>query len=155
MELNERETLIKVEQRLQDSVDNIRQMALDLKEIFGRLEKESKIMTTTKGELKTFIETASIRLSEIEKKLYKLDTKLDEIEDTINNEKAECIKLIIDEKQARTKAFSEEIKERELFETNLKSSGKTILLIFSVLASIATIISGILLFIQITNKVAP
>ena len=51
----------------------------DLKEIFQRIEKESKIVTLTKAEVSTHCETSSLRFTEINKRLDDLEEDIESI----------------------------------------------------------------------------
>jgi len=121
MELTERETLIKVEQQLQDSIKNQSQILGDLKEIFNRIESESKVVAAIGAELRTHRETSSLRWSELDKKITSLEKSIAEL----SKEKDSIHELVTDEKEERTAADSLEQKEREKFQENITTSFKT------------------------------
>jgi len=137
MELTERETLIKVEQQLKDSVSNQSQIMADLKEIFARLEKESKVNTVLNGDVKNLIyrvDDQTKRLEEINKRLDNLEIEVDE------------------EEKNRIKSIGQESSDREKFQSELKGSFKTVTTIFGALATIAAIVSVIVAVMQFAQN---
>ena len=161
MELNERETLIKVEQQLQDSVKNQEAILRDIKEFFNRIETESKFIASTNAELKSYKEASAIRWTELEKKLATLqkvnednslainklfDLSAKEKEERINAinvEKTERKEAITTEHQDRTETVDEEKEARKLFQESITSSFTTTKVIFTIIGSAIALIVGI------------
>ena len=150
MEDRDREMLIRVEQQLVNATQNQSQILEDLREIFKRLEQDSKVVTTVSGDLKAHLESSNIRwsnmeklLTELERKILALDRKVDKNSDDITSEREERNQAITNEREARSK----EDKERETFETEFKASFKTISWIVGALSSIAIIVSAIAVFL--------
>jgi chromosome condensin MukBEF complex kleisin-like MukF subunit len=88
MELNERETLVKVEQQLKNSIENQAQITVDMREIFGRIDSESKILAGVRGDFQTHLETSIVqrqncdaRLSLSSKELDHTSAKIKELQD--------------------------------------------------------------------------
>ena len=169
MELTERETLIKVEQQLQDSVKNQATILSDIKEFFNRIETESKFIASTNAELKSYKEASAIRWTELEKKLTNLqkiyddnataidklfditskgkEERIDAINkeqqeriDAINKERQERKETLNVERQERIEADNEESKSRELFQETITASFRTTKVICGVIAIILTIV---------------
>ena len=137
MELNERETLVKVEQQLQDSMRNQGQITNDQKEIFNRIESESKIVASINADVKILKENSNLRLVEIEKRLTCLE----------NN----CVaydKNLTEEIANRKEAMNDEAKARESFELTIKASYRTTVIILGV---IIIIIGAIVSVIEIVK----
>lgn len=61
MELNERETLVKVEQQLKNVIENQTQISEDQRGIFNKIEQESKTLAAVKGDLKAHLETSTVQ----------------------------------------------------------------------------------------------
>lgn len=147
----DRDMLIRVEQQLQNAHQNQMQILEDLRTIFNRLEQESKIVTVISGDLKGHLESSSVRWANMEKQLNEIDRRLmlteDKLEqhaDVIGNEREERIGVVTAEREARAK----ENKERETFEREIKASIRTISWVISALASIATVVSVVSIFVH-------
>jgi len=141
MELNERETLVRLEQQLKDSLKNTGQIMSDLKEIFQRIEKESKVTTTTKAEIATHCETSSLRFSEINKSLDELDDEVKKVMDLVQREKED-----------RIKQANEENKAREIFEEEVRSSVRTMKWIMGLFVSLVTVATFVFQLLKYINK---
>jgi hypothetical protein len=137
MELNDRETLVRVEQQLKDSVQNGAQIMSDLKEIFGRIERDSKLLIALASDFKSHLETSKFRWDDMEKKHKEFQ---------VNMEKTEaCL-------EENEKAIAAEREARVLFQQEVNSTVRTVAWIFGSLATLASIISGIILVMQIFGK---
>lgn len=144
MEDRERDMLIRVEQQLANASQNQKTILEDLREIFSRLERDSKMVTSIAGDLKAHLESSVIRWSNLEKRLSEMERRLEGIEKKIDFN-ADCITA---EREERTEAITAEregrVKDREeqgKFEQSVKASFNTVAWIVGALASIATIIS--------------
>ena len=146
MELTERETLIKVEQQLQDSIKNQSQILSDLKEIFSRIESESKVVASIGSELRTHRETSALRWSELDKKITSLEKSITVLSDGSK----EINDLLTKEKEERVSAIGSEQKEREKFQENISTSFKTTTFI---IGGIVTLIGVIVAVIEIVTYV--
>lgn len=125
---NDRDTLIRVEQQLKDSVQNQSQILENQREIFQKLEKESKQLTIVTGDVKGHVESSKIRWDELEKKLSTVDRRLGDTEKaTKDNEKA----------------LTEEKEERAKFDQGVAASARTAKVIATLLGTLAAIVSTI------------
>jgi predicted nucleic acid-binding Zn-ribbon protein len=161
MELTERETLVRVEQQLKDSVQNQSQIMVDLKEIFSRIESDSKMMVAVTGDVKSHLDNSKYRWDELEKKLTHINEKIKQCEEKtgdntkdiasikdIVNRLADCEECI----EENRKSIAEEKEARSLFQQDIVSTIKTVGWIFGSLATLAAIISGIVLVLQLFGK---
>ena len=146
MELNERETLVKVDQQLQDSVRNQGLILSDQKEIFNRIESEAKIVASMGAELRALKETVNLRLADIDKRLASLDDRCAEYDDRLTTEVADRKAAINEETKARIAAISDEIKARENFESTIKTTYRTTVII---LGGLIVLVGGIVSAIEI------
>lgn len=151
MEDRDRDMLIRVEQQLANASQNQKTISEDLRDIFNRLERDSKMVTTISGDLKAHLESSIIRwtnlekaLSELERRLGGIEDKIDMNADNITIEREERTDAITSEREERSK----DNKQRENFEQGVKASVNTISWIIGALAGIATIISVVALFIK-------
>jgi len=131
--LDDREaSLIRVEEQLKESAKNQASIMTDLKEIFGRLEKESKNSTIISGEIKGHLATDKLRWDSISKRLDDGDALFKDIDTKMDAEK----------------------EARSTFETEIKSSVKTIKWVFGTLATVAAALSTLLGIIQLLGKLS-
>lgn len=131
MQMEDRDaSLIRVEEQLKESAKNQASMMADLKDIFNRLEKESKASMIISGDLKSHIESSKYRCDAILKRLDDGDAQFKDI-----------VKDLTGEKEGRIK-----------FEQNITSSIRTIKWVFGSIATIAAILSSILGILQILGK---
>jgi hypothetical protein len=142
MELNERDMIIQIEQQLKNSVNNQTQIMSNLKEIFGRIEGDSKKLVSLYSEFRGYIDNSRYRWDETKKEIENIYRKIEENEKNINRKIEENEKSIYIEKESRS-----------LFEQNIKSTISTILWVFGALATLATIISGITLVLNFLEKI--
>lgn len=144
MELNERETLVKVEQQLKNSIENQAQIVSDMREIFNRIESQSKILAGVKGDLQTHLETSTVQRESCNSKignntrdLENILTKIKNIEERQENNQKEIRTALGCEEDAR-----EEIdRDYALFKENLKVSVRHFKLITGTIVGIATILT--------------
>jgi len=101
MELSDRETLIKLEQQLQNLNDNHQNIKDAQKVIFEKIDKNSKEIFGLKSKLHTVVETSALRKEQ-------LDTKVDENADDINKVNSDITKIKEDSEVRKT--FESEIK---------------------------------------------
>lgn len=137
LEDRDRDMLIRVEQKLENANQNQNQLLDDLRDVFKRLEHDSKMVTVLSGDLKGHLESSKVRWTNLEKKISEIDQRLHNIETKIE-ENAENL--------------SKEVKERESFEREIKASIKTIGWIFGILASIATVLSTVSIYAKFFVK---
>ena len=121
MDINEKETLIRVEQDLKNSIQNHNLIMSELKEIFHRIEKESKLVTTLGSDFKY------------------LKEKVESSEQTLE----ELIKKIDIEREERIKAVEDEKRNRENFETDIKTGRRLTRWLIIVLGTLGTLLGGI------------
>jgi len=120
MDINEA-SLIRVEEQLKESARNQTSIILDLKEIFNRLERESKSSVILSGDLKSHLESSKYRWDSLAERLERVDDSLKDLAFRVNVEK----------------------EERAKFEQDIKASVRTIKWVFGTLASIASVLSAI------------
>jgi transposase len=144
MEDRDREMLIRVEQQLTNASQNQKTIIEDLKEIFNRLERDSKLVTSISGDLKAHLESSVIRwsglerrLSEMERRLEGIENKIDVNAESITMEREERTEAITIEREGRSK----DNEQRKNFEQSVRASVNTISWIIGALAGLATIIS--------------
>lgn len=151
MEDRDRDMLIRVEQQLANASQNQKTILEDLRDIFNRLERDSKMVTTISGDLKAHLESSGIRwanldkrLTEMEKHLEGIDSKIEFNARNITAEREERTDAITSEREGRAK----DNEERKNFEQSVKASVNTVSWIIGALAALATIISVAALFIK-------
>lgn len=144
MEDRDKEMIIRVEQQLANASQNQRTIIEDLKEIFNRLERDSKLVTSISGDLKAHLESSVIRwsglerrLSEIERRLEGIENKIDVNAKSITKEREERTEAITIEREERSK----DSEQRKNFEQGVRASVNTVSWIIGALAGMATIIS--------------
>jgi hypothetical protein len=89
--MDEKETLIRVEQQLQDSIKNQGLILSDLKEIFSKIEIESKSTAIVKSDLNTHLEMTVVRREEDDRRFRQTEEKLKEIYLALEEEKKQRI----------------------------------------------------------------
>jgi len=128
MELNERETLLLVEQQLKDSIKNQSQIIGDLHEIFDRIDKQAKNSFVVESDLRVHLETYKILKSEIENKVKEFD------------EENTSFKKQLDDLD---KKINEEATERKDFEKEITTTVKVIKAIVGIILTLLAIAGGI------------
>lgn len=73
--MDDKETLIRVEQQLQDSIKNQSLILSDLKELFNKIDTESKSISSVKSDLSSFIDMSTVRREEVNRRLKFLDDR--------------------------------------------------------------------------------
>jgi len=73
--MDEREMLIRVEQQLQDSIKNQSLILSDLKELFSKIEIESKAISLVKSDLSSHLETTLVRREETNRRFKEFEDK--------------------------------------------------------------------------------
>ncbi len=151
MEDRDRDMLIRVEQQLANASQNQAAISVDLKDIFGRLERDSKMVTMISGDLKGHLESSILRWANLEKRLNDIEKKLEGIEekiainaDDITEEREERTEAITKEREERSK----DNEDRKNFEQGVRTSVSTVSWIIGALAGLATVISVATLFVK-------
>jgi predicted RND superfamily exporter protein len=151
MDDRDREMLIRVEQQLSNSTQNQQTILEDLREIFQRLEHDSKVVTVISGDIKGHLDSSIIRWSGLEKRLLEMERRLE----TIENRLEDNSQNVIIEREGRTEALTREREERSRdneerknFEQRVRATVNTIAWIIGTLASAATAISVVTLLRQ-------
>ena len=137
MELNERETLIKVETQLKDSVKNQSLIMSDLKEIFQRIESDSKKVTSLDGKIGGHMETSKIRWENIEKDMSDLKNSINDVSKNMEINKGNVADLKTDQSS---------------FKESIKSAVHTVKLFMTIATTICTLIGGAAIIITILDK---
>lgn len=125
---NDRDTLIRVEQQLKDSVQNQSQILENQREIFQKLERESKQLTILNGEVKGHLDASKIRWEELEKKLQVFEKRVADNERAVQKGKDD---------------LEEEVKERIKFDQGIEGGARMAKWIAVIFGTIATVISAI------------
>jgi chromosome segregation ATPase len=86
--MDERETLIRVEQQLADSVKNQSLILDDLKEIFGKIDEESKYIAIVKSDLNTHLETGNVRREESERRFKTFEEQISRLSQQVADAQA-------------------------------------------------------------------
>lgn len=129
MEPSDRDTLIRVEQQLKDSIQNQGQILEIQRDISQKVERDSKQLTVLTGDVKGHLESSKIRWEELEKKLNAFDKRVIETEKSTKDN----IKDITAEKEERIK-----------FDQSVAASARTAKWIATILGSLAALVSAIL-----------
>ena len=139
MELTERETLVKVQEQLRSSVENQSQIVEDMREIFSRIDTESKLLAAVKGDLQTHLETSSMQQENILTRFNNLSRDSERLLvriDAVASKQEESIKEI------RTCLENEEQKREDLeksfavFQESVKSSVRSFKVTISIIATV-------------------
>lgn len=149
MEDREKETIIRVEQQLKDSVENQQLILRDLKEIFQRIERESKVLTTLSGDVKGHVESSSIRWSELDKKLETINKGLE----SVKQQSSENERAIAKEITERTKSVNDEREERVRLHETVMGSVRMAKIMGGLLGGISAIITVIIGLITIISHI--
>lgn len=122
MDLSEREVLIKIEQKLHDSISNYKQMVLDLKEIFRKIEIDSKSIV----QIETNLKTVQDKLKDFKE----IDEKIDNLISRISTEET----------------------ERVSFENNIKGGQRVWKIVVTLITSLAAIFSIVSIILSLYLK---
>jgi hypothetical protein len=141
--MDERETLIRVEQQLQDSIKNQSLILNDLKEIFDKIEIESKAISTVKADLNTHLEMTVVRREENDRRFRALEDKQKEIVISLNDFQNK-IKFEFDEER---KKRVDDINESKMFQKQIFTSVSLIKWIVGVLFLVMSTIWPIITFV--------
>jgi len=144
--MSEKETLIRVEQQLKDSIKNQTQIIEDLRTIFARIEKESKIIGATRADIKAHLESSVVRKEDLTNRFKWIEERHNELKETVAKFK--------DEVRANAKSSNENSSEEDRidvlekdfiqFKTEISTSVSTTRWIFGALiGSIGVILSVI------------
>jgi hypothetical protein len=110
--MDERETLIRVEQQLQDSIKNQSLILNDLKEIFNKIEIESKATAVVKSDLNTHLETTIVRREDNDRRFRALEEKQKEIISILSQFQSDFTSDVSDLKDSFLQLLEEERKKR-------------------------------------------
>jgi hypothetical protein len=151
LEERDRDIVIKIEQQLQNAAQNQVQILEDLRTIFNRLEQESKTIMIISGDLKAHLESSVLRWNNIDRQIVDImnrvsltEDKVDNLSEAISNEREERIEGDTSVQKENTEKYQ----ESENFKREVKASVSTTGWIFGILATVATIISTVALFIH-------
>lgn len=139
MELTERETLIKVEQKLHNSIENQAQIVEDMREIFNRIDQESKCLVSLKGDLQTHLQTSAVqrencttRMQGNSKDLERLLLKVADIEDKYELRFKEIGDLLKKEENSRENLE----KNFEIFKESINTTIRNFKLLVTIVGTI-------------------
>lgn len=145
--LSDRDLLVSLNQKVQTSLKNQEQLGFDLKDIFQRIETDSKLIVQIRGELNTHLETSAMKFNELKRLNEELrkasNTRFKDIEASISTD-GEIVENL-------EKELSIERLERERFENNLKGSMKATKWFFGILSFFLTLITVIIAILQFTG----
>jgi len=131
---------IRVEQQVKDSVANQQSIMQDLKEIFHRIESNSKNVVQIKGDLKAYFDSNSVKGLEYERRINDLEKKCEEVKTTIAKEREE-----------RLASINEEKGKRESFETTIISSFRASKIFVTIISGLAAFFAAIVVILQFVN----
>lgn len=129
MDMSDRDILIRVEQQMQDTSRNQTQIMSDLKEIFNRIESDSKVVSQLKGDDKAFYETTNLKMTEFERRQAEVQVQAKDLAAELKSEK---------EQRAKVE------KDFNAFQSESRGSITAIKWIFSIVAAVATIINVVI-----------
>lgn len=140
MDLNERETLVKVEAELKNVIDVMGTFGEDVRDIFKRIEHDSKAIEVIKGDLKTHFETSEVKRDSCDNRMKQLKTdadkavgRLERVDKDYKSEIESLKKVIIN------------IEKKQIeFITQIETSSKNTKLFFGLLFSALTLITPFL-----------
>lgn len=136
--MDDREMLIRVEQQMKDATQNQLQIMSDLKDFFRRIENDSKVVSQLKGDFQVFLQTSTMKMAEIERRLIEQIEVLKSIQSDVKKEKED-----------RTKEFKTMDDSFNTFKSEMNGSIKAMKWIFGL---IATVVAMINLFLVILPK---
>jgi archaellum component FlaC len=141
MDQQQRDTLIRIEQQLKDSVQNQIQVIEDIRTVFNRLERESKIIASLKAELRSHLDTTPIRKLESDNRIRYIEERHSELKESFNKFKDES-------RSKNSDSLINELdkldKEFLTFKTEIKTSLVITRWIFGVAITLVTVILTIL-----------
>lgn len=137
MELNERETLIKVEQQLKNSIENQAQIVEDMREIFSRIDSGSKVIAGVKGDLQTHLETSLVQRENCLSRIANNKCIFEDLERRYEENKREIRTALEKEETARENLEN----DYRNFKDMLKTSIRNFKLMMATIVGIATIIT--------------
>lgn len=131
MDLNERETLVKVQQQLVNSIENQAQISESMREIFSRIDRDSKSLEKLKSDVRSHIDMSAVKLEAICSKIEdiiksgdKLEKKFDTIENRISTSDTNLNIKISDIEQSYLENLQDEVLKREKFEKDQNTFNK-------------------------------
>lgn len=144
--MEDRDTLIRVEQQLQDSIKNQSLILNDLKEMFSKIEIESKATVAVKSDLNMHLEMTTVRREDTERRFRSLEDRLKEamqIKEELLIENTKLRDLLKDE----SKKITDETTDRKLFEKQVTTSIGLIKWLFGIVLVIISVVWPILTFV--------
>jgi len=119
--MDEKETLIRVEQQLQDSIKNQSMILSDLNDIFNKIDDEAKSNASVQAELTTHIETDIVRKEDSERRLSNIEEKLKDFTRLLSKSEEEFFSEFSSIKEEITEKLKQEIENLKLqIETDKK-----------------------------------
>lgn len=152
MELTERETLVKVEQKLNNVIENQNKISKDMLEIFRRIESESKIISGVKGELQAHLETTSVQKENCTEKFKYNTQEIQRTSDKIKNVKEDYEKSDVDIKKS-IKSIREDLEKfireeftpfRDRIDVSFKNFRLFVIIIYGILMIISPFLTIVL-----------
>jgi hypothetical protein len=136
--MDDREMLIRVEQQMKDATQNQLQIMTDLKDLFRRIENDSKTVSQLKGDFQVFLQTSSMKMAEIERRLIEQTEVLKGMQSDTKKDKED-----------RAKEFKTIDDSFNTFKGEMNGSIKAMKWVFG---AIATVVAMINLFLVILPK---
>jgi len=139
--------LAKVEQQLADSVKNQAQIIEDLRTIFDRIEKESKIISATRSDIKSHLESSIVRKEDLNNRFKYIEEKLSELKQTLKDISSDNK---VKEVEKKFDSFKTEIGE---FKTEILTSLRVTKWIFGSIITIGTFIVVVINIIKFVKGI--
>lgn len=133
LDTTERESIIRLEEQLKESGRNLTQILSDLRDIFNRLEHDSKTVAVVSGDLKGHCDNSRLRWDTNDRALAGLGEHIKELETKHEN---------------LTRELGTQKQEFENLRASVKSSTKMILIFFTVLNAIGAVIGSLSAILQ-------
>jgi hypothetical protein len=139
--MDDREMLIRVEQQMKDATQNQLQIMADLKDLFRRIENDSKTVSQLKGEFQVFLQTSTMKMAEIERRLIEQTDVLKSMQSDVKKEKED-----------RAKEHTTIAESFNTFKSEMNGSIKAMKWVFGTIATIVAIINLFLVILpKLTN----
>ena len=139
--------LAKVEQQLADSVKNQAQIIEDLRTIFDRIEKESKIISATRSDIKSHLESSIVRKEDLNNRFKYIEEKLSELKQTLKDISSDNK---VKEVEKKFDSFKTEIGE---FKTEILTSLRVTKWIFGSIITLGTFIVVVINIIKFVKGI--
>ena len=144
MELTERETIVKIEQQLNDSTRNQAQIVEDMRDIFSKIDQESKLLASIKSDLRAHVETSAVQrngcTSMLKEQKEDFENSVEDIDSSVEDLKKSFDKY----KEDQLKKEELQIKFNAGIKVTIRNIGIAFTFIFSILTMLAPYLTDII-----------